>query len=166
MLRNRDQCVCTHSRSQHSSYNEAVAGPWCNERKCLCHKFTLPPPEMPKDISGMLREAAKVIERDGWCQGSGYGTNGERDAHAAIQHVCNWERNKIMLLEPVLYEITKKPLLQWNEERERCKADVVALFLLAADMMESRQAGQTTVPSASASDADDTVTGDSSSGKR
>lgn len=126
-------CVCKHARALHVSYNETVAGPYCSVKKCSCHLYIAQQPPAPTDGYSICLKAIEILQRDGWCQGTDWGKDGQRDIVTAIDFACEWKRERKLKILDRIFSLIPELLMKWNDEPGRTKQDCIDLLLLTAD---------------------------------
>lgn len=103
---------------------------------------------MSADIAATLREAAQVLERDGWCQGTFHSHTGEHCAIGALATVTGLRVNEIVPQDDPRFhrhraavgalcaQIGSRNIMGWNDATGRRREDVVKALLQAADTVE------------------------------
>ena len=147
-------CVCGHYKSDHTSYNESVAGPYCIIRKCMCHMYHARPDPLAMDGKSVCLRAIWYLEKDGWCQGSFLNEGGNRDITSAIKMAANWQRAPEKEVLDRIFNIVPEMLMKWNDKSGRTVQDCIDLLTLAAESFtdDDDQTGDDDPASSNASD--------------
>lgn len=105
---------------------------------------------MSKDVPILLRKAAEVLDRDGWCQGRMDTPGGRRCALGALYKASSelsdgyhvepdrWIEAREGAASSIVEHLSGEWILVWNDQPERRMSDVVKLFGQVADEEEVR----------------------------
>lgn len=95
--------------------------------------------QVTKTPAMVLREAAAIIERDGWCQGD-YRDGKKRCAVGAIADARppDWPDRLFDAVDSAIEAVVGTAILpDWNDAPGRTKDEVIAALLSAANQAES-----------------------------
>lgn len=93
---------------------------------------------MTAPVAQVLRDAAELIERDGWCQGDMYSTAGARCVMGAIfttaHHALPDDPSlAIDALAPFARSLPQGKTMEWNDDPDRTVTEVLAALRACAD---------------------------------